>query len=167
MSLVSSCSCLCPIHWNQVLSWEWRCSWSSADRRCSNYIWVINDFIAYWGASYIRGLTVCVFLLLVNTEKELEAEILPHERQWSLYIMIVYDNADDDLFMKGARAFCSHNIAQIFQLLFSTKGVDNHTLCTSSCISFWWRLAFLRNQSAMSNPRFLKWKVTNKPIIQF
>ena len=27
--------------------WEWRCSWSSADRRCSNYIWVINNFIAY------------------------------------------------------------------------------------------------------------------------
>ena len=25
------------------LSWEWRCSWSSADRRCSNYIWVINN----------------------------------------------------------------------------------------------------------------------------
>ena len=25
----------------------WRCSWSSTDRRCSNYIWVINSFIAY------------------------------------------------------------------------------------------------------------------------
>ena len=36
----------------------WRCSWSSADRRCSNYIWVINIFIAYWGAPYIRDLTV-------------------------------------------------------------------------------------------------------------
>ena len=29
---------------------------SSADRRCSNYIWVINNFIAYQGASYIRDL---------------------------------------------------------------------------------------------------------------
>ena len=47
MCLISSCSCLCPMHWSQVLSWEWRCSWSSADRRCSNYIWVINNFIAY------------------------------------------------------------------------------------------------------------------------
>ena len=47
MFLVSSCSCLCPIYWSQVLSWEWRCSWSSADRRCSYYIWVINNFIAY------------------------------------------------------------------------------------------------------------------------
>ena len=58
MILVSSCICLCPIYWSQVLSWEWRCSWSSADRRCSNYIWVINNLITYWGAAYIRDLTV-------------------------------------------------------------------------------------------------------------
>ena len=57
---VSSCSCLCPIHWSQVLSPEWRCSWNSADRWCSNYIWVINKFIAYKGASYIRGVTVYI-----------------------------------------------------------------------------------------------------------
>ena len=31
---------------NHVLR-EWRCNWSSADRRCSNYIWVINNFIVY------------------------------------------------------------------------------------------------------------------------
>ena len=43
MYLVSSCSCLCPC----PLSREWRCSWSSPDRRCCNYIWVINNFIAY------------------------------------------------------------------------------------------------------------------------
>ena len=36
---------------------RWRCSWSSTDRRCSNYIWVINNFIAYI-AAYIRGFTV-------------------------------------------------------------------------------------------------------------
>ena len=50
MILTSSCRCLCRIHWSQVLSQEWRCnkvSWSSADRRCSNYTWVINKFIAY------------------------------------------------------------------------------------------------------------------------
>ena len=41
-----------------MLSWEWRCSWSSADRRCSSYIWVINNFIAYLGATYIRGFTI-------------------------------------------------------------------------------------------------------------
>ena len=40
--LVSSCSCLCPIHSSQVLSRDWRCCWSSADN-----IWVINNFIAY------------------------------------------------------------------------------------------------------------------------
>ena len=63
MTLISSCSCLFSIHWNQVISWEWRCSWSSADRRCSNYIWVINDFIAL-GATYIRGLTVMLICVL-------------------------------------------------------------------------------------------------------
>ena len=60
MFLVSSCSCFCPIHRSQVLSQEWRCSWSSSGRRCSNYFWVINKFIAYWGASYIRGLTLII-----------------------------------------------------------------------------------------------------------
>ena len=29
MFLVSSCSCLCSIHWNQVLSREWRCPTTS------------------------------------------------------------------------------------------------------------------------------------------
>ena len=52
--------CLCPIHWSQVLRREWRWSWSNADRRCSNYIWVIDNFIAYYGATYIRGFTVDV-----------------------------------------------------------------------------------------------------------
>ena len=59
MCLVLSCICLCPIHWSQMLSREWRCRWSSAERRSSNYIWVISKFIAHWGASYITGLTVC------------------------------------------------------------------------------------------------------------
>ena len=47
MFLVSACSCLCAIYWRQVWSGEWRCSWSSADWRCFNYIWVINNLIAY------------------------------------------------------------------------------------------------------------------------
>ena len=64
MILVSSCCCLCPTHWSQVLSREWRCCWSSADRRCSNYIWVIDNFIAFYGASYIRDLTVNSPLLI-------------------------------------------------------------------------------------------------------
>ena len=45
--------------------WEWKCSWSSADRRCSNYIWVINNLIAHKGAVYIRDLTVCYGLTLL------------------------------------------------------------------------------------------------------
>ena len=48
MFLVPSCSCRCPFHWSHVLS------------RCSNYFWVISSVIAYEGATYIRGLAVCV-----------------------------------------------------------------------------------------------------------
>ena len=44
---VSFCRCLCTIHWRQMLSREWRCNWSSADRWYSNYIWVINNIIAH------------------------------------------------------------------------------------------------------------------------
>ena len=33
---------------------NWRCYWSSAGRRCFNYIWVINNFMAHQGATYIR-----------------------------------------------------------------------------------------------------------------
>ena len=69
MLLVSSCSCLCSI---QMLSSELRCSWSSADRRCSNYIWVINCFVGYYGAAYIRGLTV---IFLIHSQRLLLREI--------------------------------------------------------------------------------------------
>ena len=66
MFLVSACSCLCAIYWNHMLSWEWRCCWSSADRRCANYIWVINNFIAYKGASYIRDFPVIYYLFTIR-----------------------------------------------------------------------------------------------------
>ena len=56
MFLVSSLPLPNPL--KPVLSREWRCSWSSAHRRCSNCIWVINNSIAYQGATYIRGLTI-------------------------------------------------------------------------------------------------------------
>ena len=64
MFLVSSCSYFGRIQWRQVLSREWRCSWSSADRRCSNYIWVIDNCIAYKGAAYVRDLTVCTIVVI-------------------------------------------------------------------------------------------------------
>ena len=51
MFLVTSCCCVCPIHWSQAFSQEWRCRWSIAD----NYIWQ--------GACYIRGLTVMMKML--------------------------------------------------------------------------------------------------------
>ena len=55
---LSSYSCLSAPYYSQVLSREWSCNWSSACRRCSNYIWVIIIFIANYGVTYIRGLAV-------------------------------------------------------------------------------------------------------------
>ena len=62
------CSCLCPIHWSQMLSREWKCSWSSACQRCSNYIFIL-DLTSEWSTillptkvqTYIRGLTVYIY----------------------------------------------------------------------------------------------------------
>ena len=56
--LVSSCSCLCPIRWSRVLSREWRCGWSSVDRRCSNCIWMIRQFYSEPG--------ICLIILQVQ-----------------------------------------------------------------------------------------------------
>ena len=52
--------CSYQIYWSYGLSQECRCSWGRADRRCSNYIWVINNFNVYQGTSYIGGLTVLI-----------------------------------------------------------------------------------------------------------
>ena len=60
---------LVSIDSSQVLSREWRCSWRSADRRCSNYIWVINNFIANECATYIRGLVVGTTCLVYMNER--------------------------------------------------------------------------------------------------
>ena len=70
---VSSCSCRCPIYWSQVSSRKWRCSWSSADRLGSNYMYnrVINDFhyddvIMDIMASQITGHWVVCFTLCLS-----------------------------------------------------------------------------------------------------
>ena len=66
MCLASSCGCLCPTHWSQVFSREWRCSWSSAGRRCFSYIWVINNQFRCLLMSYIRGLTIYYGIYCIN-----------------------------------------------------------------------------------------------------
>ena len=54
------------MHWSQVLSREWRCS----------YIWVIDNFIAYQGVAYIRDLTVIMADGLVMQAARVSAAIL-------------------------------------------------------------------------------------------
>ena len=89
MFLAPSGSCICPIQWSQVWSREWRCSWSSADRRCSNYIWVIDNFISYQGATYIRDLAVShnfVHATIVQMPTR-TAELLWHVQNWCKFLV--------------------------------------------------------------------------------
>ena len=59
------------IDWSQLLSREWRCSWSSADRRYSNYIWVSKQCYCLQGCDlyYIRGLTVSTWDALCHVDR--------------------------------------------------------------------------------------------------
>ena len=75
MLLVSSCSCLFLIFWSQVLSRERICRWSSAEMRCSNFLCVINNFVAYWGVTYIKGFTVVFDIQINNRSLRLQSSV--------------------------------------------------------------------------------------------
>ena len=122
MFLVSSCSCPCPIHWSQVSSREWICSWSSADRRCSNYIWMINNFIDYQGASYIRGLTV---LKMVCIRNHISILIVPH-----IFINILL--VDTPLLWNRYRLFIDILLCQTMQQYVKIQATK---LCRTPCCS--------------------------------
>ena len=74
LTALSSCSFPRAIYWNHGLSREWRYNYSSANRRCSHYIWVCNNFIYYKCASCIGDLTVNSFIYLP----------MPQSRCWIL-----------------------------------------------------------------------------------
>ena len=81
MFLASSCSCLCPIQWSQVLSREWRCSWSSAVRRCSNCSWVIDNFITrgqFWPSGIVLA-CVCVSVCPCVLVCVYQSQACPHD----------------------------------------------------------------------------------------
>ena len=98
--LVLSCNCLIPIHWSQVLSREWGCSWSIADRWWSNYIWVVSKFIVtkvwlilevWW---YLLSREGCHFLMhccdtgIQVRNKALWKNIIDHQASWCCYDVI-------------------------------------------------------------------------------
>ena len=57
---ISKLICLLQLSWpsplKPVVRSRMKMLLEHADRRCSNYIWVINSYIALWCAFYIRGL---------------------------------------------------------------------------------------------------------------
>ena len=46
-NIISSCLAIVVAQSIKLFIREWRWSWSGDDRRCSNYIWVINKIIAF------------------------------------------------------------------------------------------------------------------------
>ena len=89
MFFALSCNCLCPIHWSQKLSREWRCSWIIADRRCSNYIWMINNLLPTMMRLILRVDGTLFSLALCN----LSSIALTWEYPVMLHCtMIVYDH---------------------------------------------------------------------------
>ena len=109
MFLISSCSCLCPIHWSQVLCREWRCSWNSTTGNDPNYIWVIINFITYKGATYIRGLKVYHFSYSLIT-------VVPvlHISSW------IYQHCVCRWSGTWCQSICRHNVDYITDTTFYT-----------------------------------------------
>ena len=58
MFLISSCSCLCAIYSSQVLSREWRCSWSSADMSVMLQLDLNDQQCCLLRCTYIRDLVI-------------------------------------------------------------------------------------------------------------
>ena len=122
MSVVSSCSCLCLIRWSQVLSREWRCSWSSTDRRCFNYIWSINSFIASQGVTYIKCLTV--YTQLTHTGNIID-----------MFVDVVWSFVD---FVSPSLLPVHHNGEQVYMNHTVAKLIHSLAHSLNSSIWFWW-----------------------------
>ena len=138
MFLVSSCSCVCPIHWSQVLSQEWRCSWSSIDRRCSNYIWVINKFIVYAGAAYIRGLTVyeknlCNHDIDAELSHNCGDVLIPEKNTWSINDLVFESSTCIEY---GMICKISTNTGNMIYLVTRSLRL-NFCLCITVCMLSW------------------------------
>ena len=111
---------------------EWRCSWSSADRRCSNYIWAINNLIAYWSAAYIRDLA---------GDGQTRVQYTAHLKHYNDVIM-------------SAMASQTTSLAIVFPSVYSGADQRKHQSSAS--------LAFARgiHRSPVNSPH--KWPVTRK-----
>ena len=80
------------IYWSKVYSREWSCSWSSTDT--SNYIWVINNFIVYQGAAYVRCFTVRYILYDITSQWMTTNRLSSHIDSLSLSL---YLHTSDDI----------------------------------------------------------------------
>ena len=99
-------------YWSLVISGEWRCSWSCADRQCSNYIWLINNLIAYKGVAYIRDLMN--FFFFSETGPNPYLLNISHRRPmlWKIHISLYrYSYVFLILFQHGNSSLCHLDIS--------------------------------------------------------
>ena len=116
-----SCSCHCPINWSQVLSRKW-CSWSSADRRCSNCIWVMNKFIAYKGAPHIKGLTA------VQSDGR-QPMVLSFPEHFSSYFLFIHTKMADTSDLTLALTISVIGSIMLFIIIISSKKSSFFLIC--------------------------------------
>ena len=79
MILISSWSCLCPTLWSQVLSREWRCSWSSTDRRCSLYQRLDDN------SSLGKVVACCLLVTKPVPEEDICHQFFRSTKQWFFF----------------------------------------------------------------------------------
>ena len=103
MFLIYSYICHCAIHWRHVLTWEWRCSWSSADRWCSNYIWVINNSIAYYYIMWWLAPRWSLIYPIPNWLNDVELKLQPRIIKMWYNVKIVLSNCT---VVKSSKSWC-------------------------------------------------------------
>ena len=117
-----------------VVNSRMRCSWSSADRRCSNYIWVINNLTAYYSA-YIRFESIGQWLCSNQNPgnqcfPDLSASHIQHEYHHVLIyiIQILFCLLPDGAqlyFFLGDANFCQYSL-NLYLKTFHTRSQTKH-----------------------------------------
>ena len=114
-----------------MFSWEWRCSWSSTDRRCSNYIVVINKFIVNQGGSFIRGFKVFYVHTKIQPLKKLQCAFTA-----AFYSQIViYWSSVAESFSNRKTQFVIEIFCEL--MLVSYRVLFTHKRATFSIQHFW------------------------------
>ena len=146
---------------------EWRCSWSSADRRCSNYIWVINNIIAYKGAPYIRDLAVVLnkhTIVVTYQWNEIVGKIKKNKIFWGKIIVTSESNNKKysriivPMHKKSERFDENKYRGVIISSFFYASSVNESIKSMSNSHEWWINQCCLQNQTGSDTTRHALYK---------